>query len=133
MSDGRETGEGWVKVTLRCIDAGTFPGIGEDRSSSFPGYLDSRCLLSFIAVKSQGDMFAPGGPLDPARLPFTQEGVRLFLEQSFLDNGQEQTPPLPWALWLSEFQTQFGNSCFGRLLDGCCPCSLCWRAPRSQS
>lgn len=68
-------GEGWVRVALRCIDAGAFPGVGGDRSSSFPGYLDSRRLLSFIVAKSQGDMSAPGGPLHPARLPFTQEGV----------------------------------------------------------
>lgn len=84
-----------------------------DRSRSFPAYVDSRRPLSFVAVKSQGDLAAPGRPSHPARLPSPWKKLRLFLEQSFLDNGQEQTPPHPQALWLSGFQTQLGHSGFG--------------------
>lgn len=45
---------------------------------------------AFRDCKVPGGMSAPERPLDPAGVPSPRKKLRLFLEQSFLDNGRNR-------------------------------------------
>lgn len=60
-----------------------------------------------MPVKSWGNVFLHREglwTLQALRNPVSQQEAEMVLEQRFLDSGQKQRTPLPWALWLSDSQ-----------------------------
>lgn len=70
-------------------DASTFPEM-EKRGGAASRPLGEEEPPAFHDCKVPGGMSAPERPLDPAGVPSPRKKLRLFLEQSFLDNGRNR-------------------------------------------